>query len=441
MRMKRMLGNQRGAALVFTMMTLMVLLILGVALLSVNAADNKESIHQDDNLQAYYLAKSGAMAMGKGIINQASLLSAGDFQTYLNSITDKTSDATYIGSSGGYFKVKVVNDASKGLGVVSTGTMRSVSKTVTVWLTKGSEPLSALIDCAAFADSSISMSGSAGITGDTYTNIDNPSSINPGGNAPTYFNGNLYVSGSDGSNWDAVKKHLSSGKTLKPNNPKYTFPMPEFPEIPELPNKGNFSTDTYQVFHIQANCYYPNITVSGSALLYIDTNNQDCSIVCDNLSVSGSNGIRINGTGTVKLYIKNSMSLSGSVGVSSNANNMLIYYAGGNLYLQGGATVIHGSFFAKNASISVGNSARITGVIMTGGSSVTISGAVNSQTIYAPNAAVSLENSASVSGSVISKTLSMSGAAKIAYSNVAESPFDTLVGTDTSASYDFGAWE
>lgn len=443
-KIKKLIQNQRGAALIFALMTLSVLLIVGTAFLSVNAADNRESIRQDDSLQAYYLAKSGATAMGTGIIDKSNSMSAGDFQTYLNAITNKTSDPTYIGASGGYFKVKVVNDASKGLGIISTGTMGNISKTVTVWMKKTTQsPVTVIedempIDIAAIIDSGIDMSGSCGIYGSTYTNIDNPSNIKA--KWDNKFYGDVFVSGSGTLNWSSVTSQIAgSGKKLYTDCPKFNFDLPQFPEFPELENKGDFSTNGWQTFHIAPNYYYPNITVQGSATLYIDTNNEDCVVMCDNLNVSGSGGIKINGTGTVFLIIRNSMSLSGSVNVSSNADNLYVFYMGDDLYLQGGATVLYGSFFAETASISVGGSARISDVIMTGGDSVSISGAVTSQSIYAPNASVSLSGSAQVKGIVLAEKLTMSGSTKITYDESFLVPIEKLIPGKTT--YAFGAWE
>ncbi len=273
-KMKSLLANDNGSALVFVVMVLFVSVVLGTSILSVNSAENMETIRQDHSLHAYYLAKSGAEAMAKTIVDNSKSMTSANFQTFLNTIKDQKSGKTYVGSDGGYFEVEIVSDADKGLGVVSTGTMRQESETVTVWLTGGSQSLSSEIDFAVFSDTKITMEGSCGIVGDTYSNVDDPSNITALWNNKFY--GNLYVTGSGTKNWNSVKNQISgSSYKLYTDSPTKTFTMPEFPTFPTLTNKGNFSTNSWQEFHIQANNYYPNITVSGSATLYIDTNNQD----------------------------------------------------------------------------------------------------------------------------------------------------------------------
>ncbi len=442
-KMKKLIKNQRGATLIFVLMTFFVLLILGTGLLTVNSADNTESNRQDDNLQAYYLAKSGAMAMGTGIINKSKMMSEGDFQTYLNSIINITSESTYIGSSGGYFNVKVVNDAAKGLGVISTGTMGNISKTVTVWLISAQSSATS-IDYALFANSKIEMTGSVSINGDTHTNIDIPIVSKKKDNiictGTSLFNGNFYASGSSAQDWSVVTDNLSTGSKLYTDQTKLTFSMPQFPAFPTFTNKGDFSTNGWQEFHMDANYYYPNITVKGSATLFIDTNNKDCSIVCDNLDVSGSNGIRVNGTGTVTIYIKNKFSMNGSVTVGSSTNNINIYYAGTQSYTMGGGTTQYGSFYANTADVNVGGSAKITGSVLSGGTSVDISGAIVAQLIYAPKAAVTISGSSEVRGAVVAETLSLTGASKITYDPSAVNYFNTLF-SSSQKSYALGAWE
>ena len=435
-KIKKILTNQEGSTLIFALVVLTVMMIIGGALTVVSSADNTESIRQNNGAQAYYLAKSGAVAMGTNIVDNSTSMGASEFQTYLNSIIGHTSDKTYIGPDGGYFQVEITSDETKGLGVISTGTYKNVSRTVTVWLT-GSGTSSATITCAAFADSNIELSGSGTITGDTYTNIEDPSSIKATGGSA--FNGDVFVSGSSTENWTKVEKYIDDGGEIIPESPKQSYTLPEFPTFPSLPSGGNITTNGWQPTYSDPNYHYGNVTVQGSGSWVINTGNQDCSIVIDNLSMGGNEGLKITGTGKLTIYITNSLSMGGSTKIGDSNHEVVLYMASGSSFSMN-STTIYGSLYAEDLNLSLGGSSRITGHIVTGGTSVSLNGAVQEQIIYAPNASVTLNGGSHVSGAVISKTLRLSGGTSITYN---PSQIDEFNNTFSSGSttYAFDSWE
>ena len=58
--MKKLLKNEKGAALSFVIMTLLVLLIMASTVASLAQANIKQASSQEHGLQAYYAARSGA---------------------------------------------------------------------------------------------------------------------------------------------------------------------------------------------------------------------------------------------------------------------------------------------------------------------------------------------------------------------------------------------
>jgi Tfp pilus assembly protein PilX len=107
-KIKKLLNNQSGSALIFVIITLTVTIILGTALMSLNVADITESSRQSDSLQAYYLAKSGAVSMGTKIIENSESMSTSEFEDFLSSIVNQTSDKTEIAEADGYFQVDCI---------------------------------------------------------------------------------------------------------------------------------------------------------------------------------------------------------------------------------------------------------------------------------------------------------------------------------------------
>jgi hypothetical protein len=112
--------------------------------------------------------------MGTKIIENSESMSTSEFEDFLSSIVNQTSDKTEIAEADGYFQVTVLDDTTKGLGVRSTGTVGDVSRTVTVWLT-GSESTLPVFDFAAFANQYVFLTGGGHIYGVVYSNIDDPS--------------------------------------------------------------------------------------------------------------------------------------------------------------------------------------------------------------------------------------------------------------------------
>lgn len=57
--MNKNLYRQNGSILIITIMIMMVLIILGISILTISLAEAKQSIHQQDRVKAYFIARSG----------------------------------------------------------------------------------------------------------------------------------------------------------------------------------------------------------------------------------------------------------------------------------------------------------------------------------------------------------------------------------------------
>lgn len=61
--------NEKGATLPLVLMVMVVLMILGTILLFLSVTEARQVAREEKNMQAYYIARSGADAIAKHIIN------------------------------------------------------------------------------------------------------------------------------------------------------------------------------------------------------------------------------------------------------------------------------------------------------------------------------------------------------------------------------------
>ncbi len=62
---KKMASKENGYALVLVMVVMLVLFMLGTALIGVSTSHVREAVKQQERVQAYYLAYSGANAVAE----------------------------------------------------------------------------------------------------------------------------------------------------------------------------------------------------------------------------------------------------------------------------------------------------------------------------------------------------------------------------------------
>jgi hypothetical protein len=120
-------SGQKGVVLALVAVVLAVLAILAVAVMGVGSADQMSSIRQGREAQAQYLARSGAEAMGDYLRQNPAMLAT---------LNGKTSSHTMLEEGDtGYFVVTVRN-LTNTVELVSTATIASTSKTLTLVLSK-----------------------------------------------------------------------------------------------------------------------------------------------------------------------------------------------------------------------------------------------------------------------------------------------------------------
>lgn len=126
------LKNRKGSTLVLTMMIFLVLMILSTFVLKLMVTENKQSIHHQNKMQAYYIARGGAEAVEAAILG----MNGEDVKSLEKELDDSDKvDVDEIDIDGDKANVTVSKDGDN-LVVKSTGYVRDVSEEVTKVLIK-----------------------------------------------------------------------------------------------------------------------------------------------------------------------------------------------------------------------------------------------------------------------------------------------------------------
>lgn len=127
--MKRYLRKRNGGALALVLVIMAVLMLLGITLLRVAVAENRFAKHNEDKIQAYYAARSGAQSVAEYIIRDA--------YNDADELLDKTSDWNEQ-LDRGKFKVAVNELSSDRIEIVSVGEYNGIQQEAKILLKKNS---------------------------------------------------------------------------------------------------------------------------------------------------------------------------------------------------------------------------------------------------------------------------------------------------------------
>jgi type II secretory pathway pseudopilin PulG len=143
--------NEQGSALITVLLVMVVLMILGAALMNTSVAENRFATKNEDRLQAYYIARTGAQAVAEFIIH-------GD----ASDIIGKTSEPnTQIG--GGNFTVSVEEDEEDNIyNIISIGEYNGTTQTAKIRLTTTGTGTGGIFDYAIAAQSGITANNNVG---------------------------------------------------------------------------------------------------------------------------------------------------------------------------------------------------------------------------------------------------------------------------------------
>lgn len=148
--MRELIKNESGSALAMTLIVMLVLSILGTVMLNMSLAENKFANHNEDKIQAYYIARSGAQSIAEYMV-QDNNDDATDIVGYSSSSNNQI--------GGGEFTIDVQEDPTDSdiVNIVSTGIYNGTTQTVKINLTKTSEGIGGIFDHAIVAKNNVSV--------------------------------------------------------------------------------------------------------------------------------------------------------------------------------------------------------------------------------------------------------------------------------------------
>lgn len=419
------LKNEDGYGLVLVIILLTVTIVLIMSLMQTTINEFKFVKYEEKELQAYYIAKSGANIVGTAI--EESLVSSEE-------IIDKSSFPTELGN--GNFEVNVTKTGNV-IKINSTGTVDDVSTTVLLELIeKGSN-----FDMALFSLGNINFNGQR-INGDIGTNLVGQNSIKIDYGK---LNGDAYIGpGGDPEEAVSIPKWNNINGEKRNLDSVREYILPDYPNFPEQMDSLN---GTYTAGwwpsppHLLNNNLWKD-TVNVTSELIVDVYDEDIIVGVNSLSVTGSGKITVNryGDGKLIFYVKNDFQINGSGSINKNGDvdDVIMYYSGDNQLNPSGSTKFVGSVYAENSDIGISGSGGIIGHIVTGGDNVSISGdaSANVKALYAPNAHVSFTGSGHLKGAVIANTASVVGGSYIDYDDSINDSIPEEFGISGRGSYE-----
>lgn len=378
--------NERGHTLVLIIIFMAVFAVLGVAMYSYSINQRKSALVHGRNIEAYYVARSGAEAVKARLIQPDV-----DVASYIDTIVDGDID-------GKEFSVDISKDEDD-LVLASTGKVPSGSSTLeetaVMVIPGGVDNSGVSLDMAVFSEGLIT--------------------INGGFDTNTIQDGDIGTSGDhyiiNGSQESGTEVNVSVNKSYD------DVLFPSFPNINVtgesliVPNKSSYT--------ISESSRYSSISLGNNeSTLYIDLSSGDIDIVVDDFNFSGQDVIILGSDmgNKLNLYVKNSFDMGNNSSLTnSSKENFTLYYDGGEA-ISLPSDAFSGNIYISKADLSTSNGKNYDLNIYSNGSNLDIAGGVTfSGIIYAPNAAVTIGGNASITGAIVGSSFILSGDATVKY--------------------------
>jgi len=467
---KKLINNQRGMVLPLVLAVLVVVSILGVTILNVSSTEFKQTIYEDQKAQAHYLARSGAEALGKYIVDNPSAAAT---------IVNQTSADTYlnVGDKGYFNVIATTEEGGTKLAVTATGTVGNVSDTVAVVLQKSTNTPS--FPNTLFSNGSVDLSGGGIINGDVGTNSTAAGSVSIDGGA--YINGTVYVGpGGNNATVDVPNWMTPPPVIAMPAELNYAAPIfPSYPSfktniaisnVPIISSNTTTTIDTEVIYTNDTSLSNVNLNIKGTSIdrtvrfksfatggssqividnklggklslqfdnnlnitadnkMTINISNGDVEIIANSINIPQGN-IIVNrtGTGKLKIYVKDYLTFGGGSSINytgsiaNDSNDVEFYYKNinsRNLDIAGGVK-ISALLFIEKGDLSMQGGGSIVGNIVYGGTKIDMSGGSKTTVnlVYAPNAVVTASGGGNFYGALVCKQITVSGGAVLNHNN------------------------
>lgn len=456
--------NERGSALVYTLMVLLLLSLLGLSVGMVTVGSYKLSDSNRDYTSAYYIAEAGATIAYEELKNQITsdvnnkltkdkvknrivnykMLSNKDFQSQHGEIPNA------------FVTIEELDSEKLEYRIVSRGEIgtskRTVYKTFAInWPIEqeGKEFPNLPLNTALFVKEKMELLGGE-LMGEAYTNSVVNKTIKMGDygswKKATIFHSSLITSEKLLDYQDWFKPNLP---IVKPTNNPLNFEVYEMllnqlvpPKIDTkiekknnyngimVPdNQGNIKINNSNVNNItvdiDSNYYIPVIYTQSQWPLKLNVGNFDRVLMVDTLDLGGN--LHVEGSGKLTIFVKNKLNVnSGGITINPNGNSskLTIIYLGKESLSLGNNIKINGHFIVKEADLAI-STIPINGIFLTGSKNVDLSGGVSNPNllIIAPFGNVSMKGSYTIYGGVVSKNIKIDGDSKLFYKEISTEGF------------------
>lgn len=282
-----MYTKKHGMALVSVIITMVVFMILGTAILAVTYSENKQVHIQKEMIQDYYVARSGADSVASYIIQNP---------LELDNIIQKTKSGPIIGDIDGIdFEVYVTGTEHEFV-IESIAFDSEDFESSRVYLKVADFNL---LDFAVFANESFNTGQNAAIKGNLGTNA---ASITFGNEL---IDGNVMLGpGATPADIASAEAKIESDHTVTQASTNVILPLADPNDFSEpLPN-GTTNIDT-TAFTL----------VDGKLIRSLDR-----------IDLSGSNIFYVHGGGSVHLFINDMIKLSGNASIETDSTTKLFLY-------------------------------------------------------------------------------------------------------------------
>jgi Tfp pilus assembly protein PilX len=468
--------NERGYALLFTVLTIVFVSVIGIGLITITSNSNQTTVHERQDQSLYYTAEAGINITKAEIVN---ILNDKVSETidYINTVDIKDrSQSLFIthfegllndkfclnGQCNAYsryyndfslqnWKQPVANVVSnyrcensitegrickillnsKGSILGDGSSNREVEQEIIVYLnrlvdistSKSTTPgQTSKLPSLADIIKNYAIFTSGNITMEDGTEIDGlaGSTLGLSGiNIPSNF-----------ENRDAVVKDLSAlygidlnqflpsfphEKVNKINNPD-TFP--DFTTIfQSLKVVNNFVVKSTEKLDLSKETYNYISNFDVDKDIKINVGNKNIYLVVDDLTVRTAKDIEIEGTGTLTLIVKNSFNLFNKINKKGNPNQLNIYYESDNKLIFDDVTAeIGGSLFVRNGNVEILKSLDINGDYYQGAGSLHMENPSNmNRNVYIKNVDMTVEGIADIYGDFLveNSNVTVSGGADV----------------------------
>ena len=376
-RIKNIFSNQKGMALLTTLIFVFILVTFAVALLTMTSNDSKLSTLQRDSTRAFYQADAG---IEKALWYLNSSVDLGGKGKY--SWRPPTDSVPFVeGTSLEYYEISIENKGVDSppekptdkieitsVGTVKEGKYSAGKRTVVVTAIIGISPTSDMsYDHAIFTDSSMTLNGGISIDGSIHSN-------------DTLTNNGTFslINGSATAVGDIINMELFGGKSVGENG-RLDFPKIDWPHFESLAKSADedftdeifghyYGVDTTVVFNTDDDLY---------GIHFIDGDVKiQASLILNNATIFATGTIDVIGSGDV--YLKNDISplaliAKGDITIGGSVHGEGIIQSGGTITINGVVNIEPGALYAINGVLN-GGGGTINVVYGTGWAGTPVSG-------------------------------------------------------------------